>query len=122
MILVASSAIIATASSLIVRYDERRLRRLADAGDVRAEQQLERAWPPAGRDNALIGLALLAAPLLALCALFFHFFRTRSASWRRPWTWSPTGALLGLVAVVMVVLFDGLVLTALAAGLGLPLD
>ena len=86
--IVVSLVVMMTVSSLIVRWDERRLQRAAERGDARAEAFLERAWSPASRDNALIGLAFLAAPLLALFAVWYHFFRTRSRSVLRPWTWS----------------------------------
>ncbi|MEA2751074.1 MAG: hypothetical protein QOI41_5217, partial [Myxococcales bacterium] len=58
LILVASFAVVVTASALVVRFDERRL----------DEERLERAWPPASRDNAIIGLSLLGAPLVGLFA------------------------------------------------------
>lgn len=118
----ASCTVIVTVSSLIVRYDERRLQRAADNGDARAEARLERAWPPPSRDNALIGMALLAAPLLGLFAVFFHFFRTRSRAVLQPWTWSPWGVLLGLLAVLAVMVANAAVVLTLAYALGLPLD
>ena len=122
MILVASCAVIVIVSSLIVRFDERRLQRAADNGDLRAEERLERAWTPPSRDSALIGLALLAAPLLGLFAVFFHFFRTRSRAVLRPWTWSPWGFLLGLLAVLAVMAANAAVVVTLAYVLGLPLE
>lgn len=122
MILVASCTVIVTVSSLLVRYDERRLQRAADNGDARAEERLERAWSPASRDNALIGLALLAAPLLGLFAVWFHFFRTRSRSPWLPWRWSATGFFLGLAAVLVIMIANAAVVLTLAYALGLPLD
>jgi hypothetical protein len=122
VILVASCAVIVTVSSLIVRYDERRLQRAADNGDARAEQRLERSWSPPSRDNALIGLALLAAPLLGLFAVWFHFFRTRSGSPWLPWRWSLTGFLLGIAAVILTMIANATVVITLAYALGLPLE
>ena len=111
-----------TASSLVVRWDERRLERKAEAGDAVAEARLERAWPTTSRDNALIGIAFLAAPLLTIFAVWFHFFRTRSTSLLRPWCWSPVGFLLGLAGATAVVLANVAVVLALAFLLGMPLD
>ena len=122
VILVASCTVIIIVSSLIVRYDERRLQRAADDGDRVAEERLERAWSAPSRDNALIGLALLAAPLLGLFAVWFHFFRTRSRSLWRPWRWSASGFFLGLGAVVVIMLANAAVVISLAYALGLPLD
>jgi hypothetical protein len=112
VILVVSCAVLVTASVLVVKFDERRL----------SEERLERAWPPASRDNALIGLALLAAPLLGLFAVWFHFFRTRSRALWPPWRWSPIGFLLGLAAVVAIMIANAVVVLTLAYALGLPLE
>ena len=117
-----SLVVMITASSLIVRWDERRLERAAARGDARAEERLERAWSPPSRDNALIGLAFLAAPLLGLFGLFYHFFRTRSGSMLRPWKWSPTGFMMGLASVAMVMIANAAVVLPLAWLAGLPLD
>lgn len=122
MLLVASCTVVVTVSSLIVRYDERRLQRAAESGDVRAVQRLERAWPPASRDGAVIGLALLASPLIGVCAVFFHFFRTRSRAVLRPWTWSPWGFALGLLAALAVLVANAAVVVTLAYAFGIPLD
>jgi protein-S-isoprenylcysteine O-methyltransferase Ste14 len=116
VILVASVVVVIAASVVVVRLDERRLERRLD------EERLERAWPPASRDNALIGLSLLAAPLLGLFAVWFHFFRTRSRGLWPPWRWSPTGFFLGLAAVLVVMLANALVVLTLAYALGLSLD
>jgi len=112
VVLVVSCAVLVTGSVLVVKRDERRL----------DEERLARAWPPASRDNALIGLALLAAPLLGLLAVVFHFFRTRSEALWPPWKWSPRGALLGLAWVALIVFVNAVVVTGLAWALGLPLD
>lgn len=120
--MVVSLVVMITASSLIVRWDERRLERRAEAGDPRAEQRLERAWSPPSRDNALIGLAFLAAPLIGLFGVFYHFFRTRSRSVLLPWTWSPVGFVMGLAAVVVVMVANAAIVLPLAWLVGLPLD
>jgi hypothetical protein len=112
LILVASFAVVVTASALVVRFDERRL----------DEERLERAWPPASRDNAIIGLSLLGAPLVGLFAVWFHFFRTRSRALWPPWRWSPTGFFLGLAAVLVVMIANAIVVLTLAYALGLPLE
>ena len=101
-----------TLSVLVVKFDERRL----------DEERLERAWPPPSRDNALIGLALLGAPIVGLFAVWFHFFRTRSRALWPPWRWSPTGFLLGIAAVLGIMIANAVVVLALAYVLGLPLD
>jgi hypothetical protein len=112
VILVLSLVVLMTASSLVIRFDERRL----------DEEQLERAWPATSRDNALIGLAFLASPLLALFGVWFHFFRTRSrASWP-PWRWSPRGFLLGIAAVVLVLVTHAAIVLSVAYALGMPLE
>lgn len=112
LILLASFAVVVTGSVLVVRWDERRL----------DEERLERAWPPASRDNALIGLSLLGAPIVGLFAVWFHFFRTRSRAMWPPWRWSPTGFLLGLAAVLVVMITNAAVVLTLAYALGLPLE
>lgn len=122
VVLVASLVVIMTASSLIVRWDERRLTRRAEAGDAVAEARLERAWPETSRDNALIGIAFLAAPLLTVFAVWWHFFRTRSTSLLRPWCWSPIGFLLGVAGAAAVLAANVAVVVALAFVFGEPLD
>jgi hypothetical protein len=112
VVLIVSLVVLITTSSLIVRRDERRL----------TEEQLERAWPPSSRDNALIGLAFLGAPILGLFGVWFHFFRTRSAALWPPWRWSIRGLLLGVAWVVAVLVANAVIVTALAAALGLPLE
>ena len=112
VILVASLVVVMTASVLVVRWDERRL----------DEERLERAWPPASRDNALIGLSMLGAPIVGLFAVWLHFFRTRSRAMWPPWRWSGKGFLLGLAAVLVVLLANAAVVLTLAYALGLPLD
>ncbi len=120
--IVVSLVVMMTASALIVRWDERRLQRAADGGDARAEAYLERAWSPASRDNALIGLAFLAAPLIGLFAVWYHFFRTRSRSVLLPWTWSPLGFLMGLAAVLAVMVANAAVVLAVAWVVGIPIE
>ncbi len=112
VLIVVSCAVLVTASVLIVKADERRI----------SEERLERAWPPASRDNALIGLALLAAPVLGLFAVWFHFFRTRSRALWPPWRWSPIGFVLGIAAVVTIMLLNAVVVLTLAYALGVPLE
>ena len=112
VILVVSLVVLMTASAVVVRLDERRL----------GEDELERAWPPSSRDNALIGLALLAAPLLGLFGVWFHFFRTRSPALWPPWRWSPKGFFLGLAAVVVVLVVHAAFVLSVAYALGMPLD
>jgi len=112
VLLVVSFAVVVTASVVVVRWDERRL----------DEERLERAWPPASRDNALIGLSMLGAPLVGLFAVWFHFFRTRSRAMWPPWRWSPKGFALGLAAVFLILIANAAVVLTLAYALGLPLD
>ncbi len=112
VILVLSLIVLIAASSVVVRLDERRL----------DEERLERAWPETSRDNALIGLAFLASPLLALFAVWFHFFRTRSRALWPPWRWSPKGFLLGVAAVVLVMVVHAVIVLSAAYALGMPLD
>jgi hypothetical protein len=120
--MVASAAVVMIVSSVIVRYDERRLQRAADRGEPGAEERLERAWPAPSRDNSLIGLPLLASPLLAVVGVWFHFLRTRSRSPWLPWLWSPTGFLLGLAAALVVMSANVAVVVALAMAFGIPLE
>lgn len=110
--MVASCAILVTASVLVVKRDERRL----------DEERLERAWPPSSRDNALIGLALLGAPILGLFGVVFHFFRTRSKALWPPWRWSPLGFALGLGWAMAIMVLNALVVTGLAWVFDIPLD
>lgn len=81
VILVASWIVLTLLGWLAVRFDERHL-------DRRDPEALARAWPEPSRDSALIGLPLLAAPLLGLFAVAYHFWRTRR--------FRPRGLLLGL--------------------------
>lgn len=93
-----------TLCSLVVRFDERRL----------DEERLERAWPPASRDSALIGLAFLATPLLSLVAVAWHFIRTRR--------FRPMGFVLGIAWTIGIVVCLELAGTAFAWAIGVPLD
>ena len=104
VVMVASLLVLMTAASLVVRFDEKRL----------SEEQLERAWPPSSRDNALIGLSFLGAPLIGLLAVWFLFFRTRS--------WSPKGFFLGFAWVAAILLVNTVVVLGLSVAFGLPLD
>ncbi len=104
VLLVVSWALLVTLSAVAVGRDERKS----------SEERLERAWPPASRDSALIGLSMLGAPLLGLFAVVFNFWRTRR--------WAAAGLLLGLAYVAGIILVNGLVTTALAWTLGLPLE
>lgn len=108
----ASCTVIVTSSVLIVKFDERRL----------SEERLERAWPPASRDSALIGLALLGAPIVGLFAVWFHFFRTRSGPLWLPWKWSIRGFALGVLAVLAIMIANAAVVLTLAYAVGLPVD
>ena len=115
--------VLITLSSLVVRFDERRLERAAERGDQDAEERLERAWPPASRDNAIIGLAMLGAPIIGLFAVWFHFFRTRSRArknlllLRLGWR-----ASVGLLWVFLIMAVNAAVVITLASLLGLPLE
>ncbi len=102
--MVASLLVLITGSSLVVRFDERRL----------SEEQLERAWPPSSRDNALIGLSFLGAPLIGLFAVWFHFCRTRR--------WHPWGIVQGLLWVMAIMAANLAVVVALSLAVGLPLE
>jgi hypothetical protein len=112
VILVVSAATLITLSSLLVRFDERRA----------SEERLERCWPPAGRDNALIGLGMLLSPLVPLLAVWFHFFRTRSRALWPPWRWSATGWLLGLACALGIFAVNVVVVLSLAALVGLDVE
>ena len=112
VILVLSLIVLMVASSVVVRFDERRMN----------EERLERAWPETSRDNALIGLAFLASPLLALFAVWFHFFRTRSRALWPPWRWSPKGFALGIAGVVVVLVVHAAIVLSVAYALGMPLE
>lgn len=112
VIMIASAATLITLSSLVVRFDERRM----------SEERLERAWPPAGRDNAIIGLGMLLSPLVPLLAVWFHFFRTRSPALWPPWKWSPRGWLLGLLCVVAILAVNVMVVLGIAAAVGLDVE
>lgn len=116
VVLVVSWALVTTLCSVVVRWDERRMERLEQ------EERLERAWPPASRDAALIGLALLGSPLLALFGVFFHFFRTRSGPLWMPWKWSGKGFGLGLGFATAILIANAVVVIGLALVVGLPLD
>ena len=109
VILIASATTVISLSSLVVRFDERRL----------SEVRLERAWPPVARDNAIIGLGMLFTPLLSIAAVWFHFFRTRSSAMWPPWRWSLRGWLLGLACAALIMAVNIVVVLALAAAAGL---
>lgn len=104
VVMVASLLVLMTGASLVVRFDEKRL----------SEEQLERAWPPSSRDNALIGLSFLGAPLIGLIAVWFHFFRTRA--------WSPKGFVLGLAWVLAIMIVNVAIVLGLSLALGLPIE
>jgi hypothetical protein len=104
VVLVLQWALVTTLCSVVVRRDERRL----------DEERLARAWPPASRDAALIGLSLLGSPLLAMLGVWFHFFRTRR--------WSPVGFLVGMGWTFAIMAANVVFVVALAWALGLPLE
>jgi hypothetical protein len=104
VVIIVSCTVIITLSELVVRFDERRL----------SEEQLEYAWLPSSRDNALIGLSMLVTPLLGLYAVWFHFARTRRWNWR--------GLLLGKAAVLAILVVDAVVIVSLATAVGLDLE
>ena len=66
----------------VIVVDERRLSK-------REDPRLERAWPPAGRDSAIVGFGVVAVPL--------HFIRTRR---------SLLGAALGIGWTLAVLLVE----------------
>lgn len=99
VVLLASWAVTTALSFVVVIRDERRL----------DEASLARAWPPASRDAAIVGLGIFAVP--------FHFLKTRSPSmW--PWRWSLRGLALGIAWAIVVLVGNGLVVLALDAALG----
>jgi len=104
VLIIVSCTVVITASSLIVRFDERRL----------SEKQLEWAWPPSSRDNAVIGLAMLVTPLLGLFAVWFHFVRTRRGNWR--------GFVLGKLAVLVILILNAVAVLSLASAVGLEIE
>lgn len=92
---------------VVVITDERRM----------SEARLERAWPPASRDAAIVALGVLALP--------FHFARTRgrffTVSLREHLGWW-LGFALGLVFSVLVSLVTAAVVAAFDWAVGLPID
>ncbi len=92
---------------VLVIADERRM----------SEERLERAWPPASRDAAVVALGILALP--------FHFARTRgrffSLSLREHLRWW-MGLGLGLVLAVLVALVNAAIVAAFDWAVGLPID
>lgn len=104
VVLVVVWVLVMVLSSIVVRRDERRLDR----------EHLERAWPPASRDSALIGLSLLLSPLLTLFAVAYHFARTRR--------FRPKGLLLGIGWTIAILVCIELVATGVAIAIGLPLE
>ena len=88
----------------VVIVDERRL----------SHERLERAWPTTSRNAAIVAFGPLALP--------FHFARTRG-DWRsaRGIALRIMAFVLGLSASLAVSLVSGLVVTALAWAIGLPI-
>lgn len=87
----------------VVIFDERRM----------DEATLERAWPPASRDAAIVYFGLLALPL--------HFARTRGdLRSARGVAWTALGLVLGVIAATAIVLVDAAVLWVLENALGMP--
>jgi hypothetical protein len=78
-------ATVAAFATLITR-DERHLKKAA----------LERAWPPASRDAAILGVFLFGA-VYAMLAVLIHFARTRRSLW---------GAAVGLFWGMCLLLLD----------------
>jgi hypothetical protein len=72
---------------LVIVWDERRMAR-------RDDPRLERAWPPGGRDSAIVGFGLIALPL--------HFIRTRRSLFgvALAFAWTCAAVLVELVATL----------------------
>ena len=75
----------------VISADERRMER-------RDDPRLARAWPPSGRDSAIIGFGIIALPL--------HFLRTRR---------SAVGVLLAIAATALALVVEAIALAALDA-------
>lgn len=89
----------------IVIVDERRM----------SDARLERAWPPASRNAAIVAFGVLA--------LVLHFARTRGDfKSLRGIVGIVVGLAMGIAAVILVGLVEGAVLTAFAWAAGLPMD
>lgn len=78
-----------------------------------SEERLERAWPPASRDAAIVAFGLLALP--------FHFAKTLG-HWRSVGgvALRILGFKVGLGVAVLVAIASGLVLEVIGRVLGLP--
>lgn len=102
VLLVVSWVALTTIGVVVVRRDERRLSPAA----------LAYAWPETSRDSAIIGLSLLASPLLGLFAVAFHFWRTRR--------FRPLGLLLGCAIAIGIFAIDVALISGLAWLLDVP--
>lgn len=103
--LVLSWAITRALTFAVVIVDERRM----------SPERLERAWPPASRDAAIMAFGPLALPV--------HFMKTRGhLRSARGVLGLLLGLVMGLLAVVLVAVVSGLVLELVARIAGLPTD
>lgn len=88
---------------LVVIVDERRM----------SHERLERAWPEASRDAAIIAFGVLALPI--------HFMKTRTHfRSARGLLGLPLGLVLGVVAIVVIAFVGGLIVTVIDWVLGIP--
>jgi hypothetical protein len=98
-----SWAVTTALTFVVVRADERFMR----------EERLERAWPPASRDAAIVAFGPLALPI--------HFARTRGHFRSvRGVLGIPLGLIMGFAALVVVAFASQLVLEGFARLLDLP--
>jgi len=105
LLLVLSWAITTALTFAVVIVDERRM----------SAERLERAWPPASRDAAIVAFGVLALPV--------HFMRTRGhCASVRGLVGLVLGLLIGLLALVLVVVASSLVVELVAWIAGLHTD
>lgn len=103
LMLVLSWAITTALTFAVVIVDERRM----------SAERLERAWPPASRDAAIVAFGPLALPV--------HFMKTRGhLRSARGLLGLVLGLVMGLVALFLVAIVSGLVLEAVARIADLP--
>jgi hypothetical protein len=105
LMLVLPWAVTTALTFAIVIVDERRM----------SAERLERAWPPASRDAAIV----VFGPL----ALLIHFMKTRGhLRSARGVLGLSIGLVMGVVAVGLVAVASGLVVELVARIAGLPTD